>query len=65
MRKNMKLRELRQQLKMVLAELAEEIVTTVRSISSWENGDTDMLLGTAIQLTMFFEVSLDVLASKM
>lgn len=61
----MKLRELRQQLKMVLAELAEEIVTTVRSISSWENGDTDMLLGTAIQLTMFFEVSLDVLASKM
>lgn len=54
----MRLKELRQQRGMVRAELAKEIGTTVRSISRWENGETDMLLGTAIQLAKFFEVSL-------
>ena len=59
MRIKMRLKELRQQRGMVRAELAKEIGTTVRSISRWENGETDMLLGTAIQLAKFFEVSLD------
>lgn len=44
---------------MVCANLAKEIGTTVRSISRWENGENDMLLGTAVPLTKFFEVSLD------
>ncbi|MCW0996788.1 helix-turn-helix domain-containing protein [Streptococcus anginosus] len=55
----MRLKELRQKRGMVRADLAKEIGTTVRSISRWENGETDILLGTAIQLAKFFEVSLD------
>lgn len=55
----MRLRELRQQRGMVRTELAKEIGATVRSISRWENGETDMLLETAIQLAKYFEVSLD------
>ena len=53
----MRLKEFRQQRGMVRADLAKEIGTTVRSISPWENGETDILLG--IQLAKFFEVSLD------
>lgn len=55
----MRLKELRQKRGMVRADLAKEIGTTVRSISCGENGETDILLGTAIQLAKFFEVSLD------
>ena len=56
MRIKMRLKEFRQQRGMVRADLAKEIGTTVRSISRWENGETDILLG--IQLAKFFEVSL-------
>lgn len=55
----MRFKELRQQRGMVCANLAKEIGTTIRSISRWENGENDMLLGTAVPLTKFFEVSLD------
>lgn len=57
MKIKMRLKEFRQQRGMVRADLAKEIGTTVRSISRWENGETDILLG--IQLAKFFEVSLD------
>ena len=43
----MRLKELRQQRGMVCANLAKEI------------GKNDMLLGTAVHLAKFFEVSLD------
>lgn len=55
----MKLKELRQSKGMTRTELSKIMNIPVRTIARWENGETDMYLKSAIQLSKFFKVSLD------
>lgn len=53
------LRELRISCKMNQRELAERIGTTQRTISYWENGQTQPDLSALVELAQVFDVSVD------
>ena len=55
----MRLKELREVKGLTHKQLSEEIGVPIRTISRWENGQSDMLLQKAIMLANFFDVTLD------
>lgn len=55
----MRLKELREAKGLTHKQLSEEIGVPIRTISRWENGQSDMLLKNAIKLAEYFEVTLD------
>ena len=55
----MRLKELREAKGLTHKQLSEEIRVPIRTISRWENGQSDMLLQKAIMLANFFDVTLD------
>ena len=55
----MRLKELREVKGLTHKQLSEEIRVPIRTISRWENGQSDMLLQKAIMLANFFDVTLD------
>ncbi|HFI0593226.1 TPA: helix-turn-helix domain-containing protein [Streptococcus suis] len=55
----MRLKELREAKGLTHKQLSEEIGVPIRTISRWENGQSDMLLQKAIMLANFFDVTLD------
>ena len=55
----MKLKELRKAKRLTREQLSKEIGIPVRTIGRWENGETDMMLQTAIKLAKYFDVSLN------
>ena len=55
----MKLKELRNAKGLTREQLSKEVGTPIRTISRWENGESDMHLMTAVKLSKYFEVTLD------
>ncbi|MGP3484153.1 helix-turn-helix domain-containing protein [Streptococcus agalactiae] len=55
----MRLKELREGKGLTHKQLSDDIGIPVRTISRWENGQTDMLLKNAIKLAEYFEITLD------
>ena len=55
----MRLKELRIANGLTREQLSKEIGMTVRSLGRWENGETDIMLKTAVKLAKYFDVSLD------
>ncbi|EPW95329.1 helix-turn-helix transcriptional regulator [Streptococcus agalactiae] len=55
----MRLKELREEKGLTHKQLSDDIGIPVRTISRWENGQTDMLLKNAIKLAEYFEITLD------
>ncbi|GGE34387.1 helix-turn-helix transcriptional regulator [Streptococcus himalayensis] len=55
----MKLKELRKARKLTRVQLSKAIGVPERTITRWENGETDMMLQTAIKLAKYFDVTLD------
>ena len=55
----MKLKELRKAKRLTREQLSKEIGIPVRTIGRWENGETDIMLKTAVKLAKYFDVSLD------
>lgn len=55
----MKLKELRHTKGMTRVQLSKAIDVPVRTITRWENGESDMFLKTAIMLAEYFNLSLD------
>lgn len=55
----MRLKELRIANGLTREQLSKESGMTVRSLGRWENGETDIMLKTAVKLAKYFDVSLD------
>ncbi len=58
---SIRLRELRQEKKLSMKQLAKKINTTDGAISNWENGVNEPKISYLIRLAVFFEVSADYL----
>lgn len=56
-----RLKELREERRLSMRELADEIGVTAPSISNWERGKNDMSLAMSNQLAAYFGVSRDYL----
>lgn len=54
------LKELRLSKGLTRKELAKQFGTSERTITRWENGETDMLLSTAVKLAEFYGVSMEI-----
>lgn len=61
---NLQLRKLRKEAGLTQGELAQKIGTTLRVVSAWERGETDLPLDYAIDLADLFHCSLDALAGR-
>ena len=55
----MRLKELRIANGLTREQLSKESGMTVRSLGRWENGETDIMLKTAVKPAKYFDVSLD------
>lgn len=61
---DLQLKRLRKQAGLTQAELAQKIGTTLRVVSAWERGETDLPLDFAIEIANVFHCSLDALAGR-
>lgn len=61
---NLQLKQIRKSKGMTQSELASEIGSTLRIVSSWERGETPITLEDACKVADFFDVTLDELAGR-
>lgn len=61
-KQNLQLRKLRKDAGMTQSDLAGEIGTTLRVVSSWERGETDLPFALAVEIANTLHCSLDALA---
>lgn len=60
----LKIKELREELKLTQKELAEKLNNVQRNVSNWENGSSEPDLETIVKLAEIFNVSIDELFGK-
>lgn len=61
---DLQLKKLRNEAHLKQGELAEKVGTTLRKISAWERGETQISLEDACRVADFFRVTLDELAGR-
>lgn len=54
------LKELKKSKGLTRSELSKQFSVSERTVACWENGETDMYLSTAVKLTEFHGVRMDV-----